>query len=593
MFDRKLILAASSVAMTMTLGVFAQQTPASPKPATASTSASATTVPEGGMPTWIKPETTEQRHTRIGTAEDPGINPDPARQWWRYGRVFTIERYERKWAAYDREEGTVRPYAMVNFAWEIYQQNDRYVWVWMPVDQPAAAPAAAPTPDASSSSRYSESEVRFFEKTRTQFTELAPAANARMVRFEESSEGLPTQGSWRNSLTVADMNGDGFPDIVTPPQRGVSSNALPSIFLGDGKGHWKIWSDVVWPHSLDYGSVVAADFNRDGKMDLAFAVHLTGIYVFLGDGKGHFTDASEGLPHDFATRRIIVVDLNHDGYPDLAAASEGPTVRGAGGIEHGKVIALLNQSKGKAWQVLEVSGLEIKTGGDWLTSGDFNGDKLPDFFTASVFYGSWDVAFLSKKPNEWAVVPSNGDVIPSRAYYYASAAGKISSKTRDDAIVSFIRTWPQDLESRAVPTPPLSEMVEIDRLSFGDDGVKRSPIARWRGHEAVAGLAMADFDGDGNLDIIYTRYNPRQIVILLGDGKGGFTQTTTEGLPLLDLVSYDLKVADVNKDGRPDVILMYESGAKTAFAPQDGSVRVYLNRGSGVVKAAAPAPAGK
>ncbi|HEV7425340.1 MAG TPA: hypothetical protein VGQ46_03160, partial [Thermoanaerobaculia bacterium] len=80
---------------------------------------------------------------------------------------------------------------------------------------------------------------------------------------------------------------------------------------------------------------------------------------------------------------------------------------------------------------------------------------------------------------------------------------------------------------------------------------------------------------------------------LLGDGKGGFTQTATEGLPLLDLVSYDIKVADVNKDGRPDVVIMYESGAKTAFAPQDGSVRVYLNRGAGVVKVAAPPPAGK
>jgi hypothetical protein len=129
-------------------------------------------------------------------------------------------------------------------------------------------------------------------------------------------------------------------------------------------------------------------------------------------------------------------------------------------------------------------------------------------------------------------------------------------------------------------------------MTFGKDGPQRIPIARWSGNQMVPGLAAADFNGDGKLDIIYTHLRPAggpasEAVILLGDGKGGFTQSKVDGLPVLEQISYDIKVADVNGDGKPDVILMYESGAKTAFAVQDGSIHVYLNRGAST----APVPA--
>lgn len=583
MFDRKLIATCVATAALATAALARQSTTTAAKQtAPAQTSTATTTspsVPEGGMPTWIRPETPEHRRERLGTAEDPGINPDSARHWWRYGKEFTIERFERKWAAYDREDGTVRPFAQVNFAWEIYQQNDRYVWTWNPVEE---APAA--TPEVTPPAKFLEGDIKFLERSRSQFTPLDPPPNNTTIRFEESSDGLPTQGSWRNSLAVADMNGDGFPDIIAPPQRGGLTNAYPSIFLGDGKGHWKYWAEASWPHQLDYGSVVAADFDKDGHMDLAFAVHLNGIYVFLGDGKGKFTEVTEGLPHDYASRRLIVTDVNHDGYPDLAAVSEGPSVRGSESSPHGKAIVLFNKNKGRSWEVADVAALGIKTGGDWMSAGNFNGDETPDFFLGSIYKGSWDVLFLSKGPKQWVPFPSDGDIVPSRAYYTASAAGKFSSKTRDDVIISFFRDWPSDLDTRIVPTPPIQQLVEIDRMAFGKDGPRRIPIARWGSNRMVTGLAAGDFNGDGNLDFIYTQYNATagvsEAVILLGDGKGGFTKSRVEGLPILNMNSYDIKVADVNGDGKPDVILMYESGTKRSFAAADGSIHVYLNRGA-------------
>ena len=122
-------------------------------------------------------------------------------------------------------------------------------------------------------------------------------------------------------------------------------------------------------------------------------------------------------------------------------------------------------------------------------------------------------------------------------------------------------------------------LVGDDRLSFAGGKPARFPIARWSSNRPILGMSVGDFDGDGHLDIIYTRHDPREAVILLGDGKGGFTRATVDGLTLEPLTNYDITVADVNHDGKPDVIVMYESNATTTFARQTGSIQVFLNRG--------------
>ena len=76
-------------------------------------------------------------------------------------------------------------------------------------------------------------------------------------------------------------------------------SGIPAIFLGDGKGHWKYWTEARWPHQIDYGSVVAADFNKDGHMDLAFAVHLVevGIWALSLELCGEFSNFAAAYYH--------------------------------------------------------------------------------------------------------------------------------------------------------------------------------------------------------------------------------------------------------------------------------------------------------
>jgi hypothetical protein len=114
-------------------------------------------------------------------------------------------------------------------------------------------------------------------------------------------------------VAVADLNGDGKPDIVATHD----DASIATLHLGDGKGNF-----VQAPNSpLELGnrawSVVPVDLNRDGKTDLAFGAE-HGVAVFLGDGRGGFQRAARSpFRTGRGTWRIEVIDVNHDGKPDF------------------------------------------------------------------------------------------------------------------------------------------------------------------------------------------------------------------------------------------------------------------------------------
>jgi hypothetical protein len=270
--------------------------------------------------------------------------------------------------------------------------------------------------------------------------------------------------------------------------------------------------------------------------------------------------------------------VDGDGYPDIVAISEGLPA-GESRSEYAKGRVYLNRKKGHAWEGMNLTDVSKSFGGDWLAVGDFNGDHRPDFGASSVFFNSQDILYLSSGPRKWKSVTSDGRTIPSLSYYFANAAGKFTTKKRDDIVVSYVHFWPDDLDPLVVPKPPLEQVVNVDLISFPDGGVKRTPIMRWGSNLGVWGMASGDFDGDGNIDVIFTRVDPREAVLLLGDGKGGFFRAGTEGLKVAPQTNYEVKVADLNGDGRPDIILMYESASTTSLSPRDGSIHVFLNRG--------------
>ncbi|HYH08026.1 MAG TPA: VCBS repeat-containing protein [Thermoanaerobaculia bacterium] len=552
----------------------AQEKPATQT--TAAAAASAQEIPDGGMPRYIKPETPEERQLRLSTQVDPGIDPDPEEIFYRFGKRYMIVKHEKRWVRPTERPGFVKAPA-INSVEEVYQENDKYVWTWIEVIDPIAPP----TEEELRASQYTQltpEQIDFLEGLRGEFTPLEPQKSDKKLAFEKSSSGLPVDGSWRNSLAVADMNGDGHVDIVLPPER--AGRVTPSIFVGDGKGGWKYWR-TTWPKRLNYGSVVAADFNKDKKTDLAFGIHLSGVAMYINEGDGKFREVERLV--DYPTRRILAKDVDMDGWTDVVAISEGPVMRGKSPAPatYGYLRAYLNKNKGEKWEGFNIAQPGQRVSGDWLASGNFNDDKYPDFVGSSAYLNAIETIYLSKGANKYENLQGGNDIVPFRSLYYATTAGRFSARDRDDAIVTSTRRWVGNLDPKIVPTPPLPYVITVDRISFAGGQPKRTPIARWGGRDAVSvtGMNNGDFDGDGNLDLIYARADQRQFVLLLGDGKGGFRQATVDGLELGSQRHYDLTVADVNADKRPDVIIMYEAESGTSFSRKNGRVEVFLNRG--------------
>ena len=132
------------------------------------------------------------------------------------------------------------------------------------------------------------------------------------------------------ALASGDFNRDGYRDLAIAGSR-------VAILLGRGDGSFAgpSYPNVSFFHPND---IVVADFDADGKQDLAVANELKtqGLTILLGTGNGSFTDG--GRDYGFNPLSLSVADVNADGDPDLV--SEFGVLPGGAGASFGSLIPI-------------------------------------------------------------------------------------------------------------------------------------------------------------------------------------------------------------------------------------------------------------
>ena len=382
--------------------------------------------------------------------------------------------------------------------------------------------------------------------------------------FQGAATATPV-GLFPGVMTSADFNGDGRRDLVVAAETPTFGSGL-YMLLGQSGGGFQAPTQIALPSGAGFiVSLTTADLNGDGKADLIAVDSPYGatghVYTWIGKGDGTFQTPSS-YPAGSQPTFVTVGDVNRDGLPDLVIAygNVGLTTAGTSSV------ALMTGKSGGGFN----SATQVPTGVNTLqvTLADVNGDGNLDLIAANL--GIADTGYGGAQPGPGNVSVSLGN-------------GTGTFQTPTAYTVGVNPTWVAVGDVNGDGQPDLVVGTASD--TEADIGVllatgagKFQPASLTTVYSWPSRLLLADFDGDGKLDlaIVHLADDP-PLTIWHGNGNGTFQeqQLLFAGDSPVDVVAADFGA------GRLDLAVL--NNPQSPYATVYGTVNLFRNLAPGSV----------
>lgn len=294
------------------------------------------------------------------------------------------------------------------------------------------------------------------------------------------------------NLAIADLNGDGRPDVAVTGIR--SDSGIVSLFFNHGDGTFA--APIDYPTGARLVAVAAGDLDSDGDIDIAVA--WAGTVNGEGSGLGIFLNEGDGLlraPIPFAIAApvsVAIADLNRDGHLDIAVTDLS-----------GHVGVLFNNSSGNGVFTAPTEYFVFNDAFQalWIAIADVNGDGAADMIFAR--------SGRDLSPGDvYVLLNSGGAMFEASADYASGAARPIPAAGRAGTGPYGLAVG--DLNGDDHPDVVLANGGSVDAaanvslLLNRGDGTFEGPTSAATRDLRPNSVAVADLNGDGRADIAFT-----------------------------------------------------------------------------------------
>lgn len=334
------------------------------------------------------------------------------------------------------------------------------------------------------------------------------------------------------SLALADVNGDGRPDLIVAASSYTSGSGFNTVNVLLGNGDGTFMAPQKFGSGFSPRAVAVADLNGDGNPDIAVTDYASPNYrvqVLLGNGNGTFQ-----APQNFTTGRgansIAIGDVNGDGIADVVTGNE----------DDGNVSVLLGTGTGSLGAHTTFGlGLGGRISPTGVAIGDLDGDGRPDLAVSGhyYYYDEGNEAYYNDGTVTVLLGDGDGtfgspDTTFVGQYLSAVALTDMDGDGRRDILVTNAPSI--DAVPQEGPSQTLAPGAEVFILRNNGDGFDEA-IGFGTFGVSLDGLAIADFDGDGKADVsVVGDFN--YAAVLLNEGTGNFTGEVFDVVaPFLDL----------------------------------------------------------